>query len=355
MSHGNFLFSFDSIDDRLDLRRRLHCKPFKWYLEHVYPQLTVPETVTVGALRQGIYCLDTLGHLNEGKVGEWSTSLFCLLCQPTNCLCLLNVPCLRFAIVSVFEGVYQCHDTGGNQEWTITKTGQIRHHDLCLTLVTFAKGSIVIMHTCDESESQRWEMRDSGLIKHSKMNLCLDTRYAHDRGITAEYCNSGLDSQYWQFANKLVWKLEFERITERSTTNTFDTLPNRKWHEVKSATSTRFRRRPKVWWSDWNGVLKWIVSTGYDEELLGMLWMSTNNYKFKLVKLWLQNFHFIWANDLNGFSCIFYEQQQQQYDSYNFDMEIAISSTKQTYKSLDLIRFLHFELPMKLFCFAPNL
>lgn len=59
-----------SIDDRMDLRRRLHCKPFKWYLEHVYPQLTVPETVTVGALRQGIYCLDTLGHLNEGKVGE---------------------------------------------------------------------------------------------------------------------------------------------------------------------------------------------------------------------------------------------------------------------------------------------
>lgn len=101
-------------------------------------------------------------------------------------------------------GVYQCHDTGGNQEWTITKTGQIRHHDLCLTLVTFAKGSIVIMHTCDESEGQRWEMRDSGLIRHSKTNVCLDTRYAHDRGITAEFCNSGLDSQYWQFANKLV-------------------------------------------------------------------------------------------------------------------------------------------------------
>lgn len=58
-----------SIDDRIELRNRLHCKPFKWYLENVYPQLTVPEMLTVGTLRQGIYCLDTLGHLMDGTVG----------------------------------------------------------------------------------------------------------------------------------------------------------------------------------------------------------------------------------------------------------------------------------------------
>lgn len=58
-----------SIDDRIELRKRLRCKPFKWYLENVYPQLTVPEMLTVGTLRQGIYCLDTLGHLMDGTVG----------------------------------------------------------------------------------------------------------------------------------------------------------------------------------------------------------------------------------------------------------------------------------------------
>lgn len=58
-----------SIDDRIELRKRLHCKPFKWYLENVYPQLAVPEMSNVGTLRQGIYCLDTLGHLIDGSVG----------------------------------------------------------------------------------------------------------------------------------------------------------------------------------------------------------------------------------------------------------------------------------------------
>lgn len=99
-------------------------------------------------------------------------------------------------------GVYQCHDTGGNQEWTITKKGQIKHHDLCLTLVTYAKGSIVIMRMCDDSENQRWELREGGLLKHTKSNICLDTRYVQERGLTAELCNSGLDSQFWRFVNK---------------------------------------------------------------------------------------------------------------------------------------------------------
>lgn len=99
-------------------------------------------------------------------------------------------------------GVYQCHDTGGNQEWTITKKGQIKHHDLCLTLVSYVKGSIVIMRMCDDSENQRWELREGGLLKHIKSNICLDTRYVQERGITAEVCNSGLDSQYWRFVTK---------------------------------------------------------------------------------------------------------------------------------------------------------
>lgn len=59
-----------SIDDRLALKEKLHCKPFKWYLENVYPELIVPETQARGSIRQGPYCVDTLGHLVDGTVGK---------------------------------------------------------------------------------------------------------------------------------------------------------------------------------------------------------------------------------------------------------------------------------------------
>lgn len=161
----NLFFSL-SIEERLRLRESLYCKPFKWYLENVYPELLVPNN-SIGSLRQGSYCLDTMGHLSDSTVG-----------------------------------LYQCHDTGGNQDWSYNKNGQIKHHDLCLTLVNFIKGSMVIMKACDDSENQKWKMRDGGLLQHNKMNLCLDSRHIGERGIVAERCNSALNSQIWNFINK---------------------------------------------------------------------------------------------------------------------------------------------------------
>lgn len=85
----------------------------------------------------------------------------------------------------------------------MTKRGQIKHHDLCLTLVTFAKGSQVIMKLCDDSENQMWKMKEGGFIQHQKLNICLDTRDMHERGdISAERCNSALQTQRWEFVTK---------------------------------------------------------------------------------------------------------------------------------------------------------
>ncbi|XP_023603104.1 polypeptide N-acetylgalactosaminyltransferase 2 [Myotis lucifugus] len=73
---------YGNIQSRLELRKKLSCKPFRWYLENVYPELRVPDhqDIAFGALQQGTNCLDTLGHFADGVVG-----------------------------------VYECHNSGGNQ------------------------------------------------------------------------------------------------------------------------------------------------------------------------------------------------------------------------------------------------
>ncbi|EDW63960.1 polypeptide N-acetylgalactosaminyltransferase 2 [Drosophila novamexicana] len=156
---------FGNIDDRLALKEKLHCKPFKWYLENVYPDLQAPEPQEVGQFRQDTTeCLDTMGHVIDGTVG-----------------------------------LFPCHNTGGNQEWAYSKRGEIKHDDLCLTLVQFARGSQVVLKSCDDTENQRWIMRDGGLVKHNKINVCLDSRDHNEQGISAQGCNSALSTQRWAF------------------------------------------------------------------------------------------------------------------------------------------------------------
>ncbi|XP_011207694.2 polypeptide N-acetylgalactosaminyltransferase 2 [Bactrocera dorsalis] len=157
--------AYGNIEDRLALKEKLQCKPFKWYLENVYPDLQVPESFEFGQFKQGpTDCLDTMGNLVDGTVG-----------------------------------LFQCHNTGGNQEWAYTKQGQIKHDDLCLTLVQFARGSEVVMKECDSSENQRWTLREGGFLRHNKLNVCLDSRDQQEHGVTAQRCNSALETQRWKF------------------------------------------------------------------------------------------------------------------------------------------------------------
>ncbi|KAK0165728.1 hypothetical protein PV328_004227 [Microctonus aethiopoides] len=159
---------YGNIQDRMELKRKLHCKPFSWYLKNVYPELVIPtsEGGPGGALKQGSACLDSMGHLLDGNVG-----------------------------------LYPCHDTGGNQEWSLTKDGLIKHHDLCLTLPMYAKGTTLLMQMCDGSENQKWRHLEGGLIRHSRIPVCMDSRFHAQRGITAEKCDSNTQSQRWHLYN----------------------------------------------------------------------------------------------------------------------------------------------------------
>uniref|UniRef100_A0A0K0DE17 Polypeptide N-acetylgalactosaminyltransferase n=1 Tax=Angiostrongylus cantonensis TaxID=6313 RepID=A0A0K0DE17_ANGCA len=109
---------FGDISHRLAIRDRLKCKPFSWYLQTVYPELRVPnrDTAELFHIRNEQLCLDTLGR----KAGE-------------------------------SPGVYQCHGTGGNQEWAYERDkGYLRStiSKLCITTRDLNGVSLVVMDEC---------------------------------------------------------------------------------------------------------------------------------------------------------------------------------------------------------------
>lgn len=162
---------YGNIQSRLELRKKLSCKPFRWYLENVYPELRVPDhqDIAFGALQQGTNCLDTLGHFADGVVG-----------------------------------VYECHNAGGNQEWALTKEKSVKHMDLCLTVVDRTPGSLIKLQGCRENDSrQKWEqIEGNSKLRHVGSNLCLDSRGAAAGGLSVEVCGPAL-SQQWKFSLNL--------------------------------------------------------------------------------------------------------------------------------------------------------
>ena len=150
---------FGNIDSRMELKKELQCKPFEWYLDNVYPDLKIPDSqdATYGSIRQGGSCLDTLGHLVDGTVG-----------------------------------LYSCHGSGGNQEWSLTRSGTIKHSDLCLALESPNSGSALILKICNNSDMQKWKaMPRGGKIQHSTYTtLCIDSTEDRNSPVVVDDCRS---------------------------------------------------------------------------------------------------------------------------------------------------------------------
>ncbi|CAG5120831.1 unnamed protein product, partial [Candidula unifasciata] len=166
-------FNFDlgdygDVTARKQLRKNLNCKPFSWYIKHVYPDLFVPgEATASGEIRSKArpMCIDSPSdhHSYHKPVNMWP-----------------------------------CHNQGGNQYWMMSKAGEIRRDDGCLD---YAGGDNVIIYPCHSQKgNQEWKYTEDNALQHLNTQKCAEVSL-DGKNLTMRKC-SGIDRQIWLWKRK---------------------------------------------------------------------------------------------------------------------------------------------------------
>ncbi|XP_064600794.1 polypeptide N-acetylgalactosaminyltransferase 16-like [Liolophura sinensis] len=161
---------FGNITERLELKKRLGCKPFKWYLENVYPELTPPilEEAASGQIRQGHMCLDT----------ELSKPPQLIRLKP-------------------------CDSISNTQEWSFKTSGFILNKGMCLTADEENTDGYVQLDFCHYDETQKWYRIGKALI-HVASNMCMDSHKSEVSIVLAKCDDLDYDTQHWEFTEEDV-------------------------------------------------------------------------------------------------------------------------------------------------------
>ncbi|XP_072115778.1 polypeptide N-acetylgalactosaminyltransferase 3 [Mobula birostris] len=164
--------TFGDITERLELKQRLQCKNFTWYLKNVYPELFTPEQSPqhFGAIKNEVSqtCLDA-GENNAG-----GKQLI----------------------------MYTCHGLGGNQYFEYTSMHEIRHNikrELCVHNLNgnaFLQGCAYQTSNNFVPSEQKWELKEMLLINQASKE-CLSARGEKPN---LAPCNPSDQYQRWIFS-----------------------------------------------------------------------------------------------------------------------------------------------------------
>ncbi|KAJ3608812.1 hypothetical protein NHX12_023342 [Muraenolepis orangiensis] len=177
---------FGDVTDRLRLRSQLGCKSFQWYLENIYPDLTVPED------RPGMF-----GMLkNRGKTN------FCFDYNPVN----------EEVIAGQRIILYSCHGMGQNQFFELSSLGEIQFNTRfpagCATGDNIS--TYLVLQLCRTRlkpviPDQKFHLREDGTLFHESSGKCVEAVDATDNGTPAPALRPCSDSahQRWFFEEKI--------------------------------------------------------------------------------------------------------------------------------------------------------
>ncbi|XP_065220066.1 polypeptide N-acetylgalactosaminyltransferase 5 isoform X2 [Planococcus citri] len=162
------------VSPRKELRKRLSCKSFRWYLENVYPESQMPlDYYYLGEIKNAETqtCLDTLSRKSGEKVG-----------------------------------MTYCHGLGGNQVFAYTKRAQIMSDDNCLDVAS-PVGSVNLIRCHGMGGNQAWVYDEELMtIKHINTEQCLARPNAKDATTPLlKECDGSL-GQRWIMKSKFHWQ-----------------------------------------------------------------------------------------------------------------------------------------------------
>lgn len=132
------------LSSRKEIRKKLNCRSFKWFLENIYPEKFVPDEkvyaygeIKNAKIQPGLskYCLDTLGKKNS-------------------------------------VGIFPCQNGGGNQFFSFSRENELRNENFCLLANSLSFN--IEMKPCSGGNNEKWSHVKFGYIKHSSTDLCLD-------------------------------------------------------------------------------------------------------------------------------------------------------------------------------------
>jgi len=175
------------VTERKQLRKELNCKPFKWYLENIYPDLAIPED------RVGFY-----GSLhNQGASGK------CLDYNPP-----------ENALTSGTVGTFGCHGQGGNQFFELNSKQELRYtsqFELCISIKNGEPSKVGAIDCSDDKRTTpstaKWQTVEnqsagSFQLKNRSNGLCLSVDKKSGGGnpdLAFEPCSSSSRYQQWFF------------------------------------------------------------------------------------------------------------------------------------------------------------
>ena len=159
---------YGDISERLELKKRLGCKSFEWYLTNVATEILVPgkNVPAVGPVKNPLtsLCLDSEGRTNGGVK------------------------------------LHPCSLESPNQYFLFTEKKELLWDDTCLDVSDYKSGTQVSLYPCHgQGGNQLFEFDEkSGYIKHQISGNCLSSK-SEDHSLIIDICDPYSPDKQWVF------------------------------------------------------------------------------------------------------------------------------------------------------------